>query len=61
MRWAFADTCNYAECENKDNCERYSEQGAYDMKFICAEKEFKWMINKETELVVKGEELNENN
>jgi hypothetical protein len=51
MRWAFADTCNYAECENKDNCERYSEQGAYDMKFICAENGFKWMVNKETGVI----------
>ena len=47
MRWAFADTCNYAECENKDNCVRYAETGAYNMKFICAEHDYKWMINKE--------------
>lgn len=51
MSKAFIDTCNYKECKNKDNCERYSEQGAYDMKIICADKEFKWMINKEGEVI----------
>lgn len=61
MSKAFKDTCNYIECENKDNCIRYSEQGAYNMRIVCAEKEYKWMVNKETGVVVKGEELNENN
>ena len=51
MSWGFKDTCNYKECKNKDNCERYSEQGAYDMKIICADKEFKWMINKDGEVI----------
>jgi hypothetical protein len=55
MRMAFAETCNYAECVNKDNCERYAKTGAYDMKFICSEKDYKWMVCKETELVVKGD------
>ena len=51
MSKAFIDTCNYSECENKDNCVRYSEQGAYNMEIVCADKEFKWMINKEGEVI----------
>ena len=59
MSKAFIDTCNYGECENKNNCVRYSKQGAYDMKIVCANRDYKWMVNKETELIVNGEKLNE--
>ena len=58
MSKAFIDTCNYGECENKNNCVRYSKQGAYDMKIVCAEKEYKWMVNKETGVVAIDEDTN---
>lgn len=51
MRMAFAETCNYTDCENKDNCERYSKKGAYNMQFICAGHDYKWMVYKETGVI----------
>jgi hypothetical protein len=55
-RKAFENTCNYAECEKKDNCVRYSEDGAYDCINWCAKRDFALFIKKETDLVVKGED-----
>ncbi len=58
MGKAFKDTCNYTKCENKDDCVRYSEQGAYNLELLCARKDYKWMIKKETELVVNESKTN---
>lgn len=58
MSKAFIDTCNYGECENKNNCVRYSEQGAYNMKIVCANRDYKWMVNKETGVVAIDEDTN---
>lgn len=46
MSWAFLETCNYSKCKNKNKCVRYSSNGVYNMKFICAEKDYKWMVSK---------------